>query len=71
MQELIYIRLIKKFYNIFLSLPEEKDIDRSLAHKGKFIVCNPFVAIQQNGFSDNQKKYQNYEMYLQNRQLFK
>lgn len=64
-------KINQKFYNTFLSLPEEKDIDRSLAHKGKFIVCNPFVAIQQNGFSDNQKKYQDYEMYLQNRQLFK
>lgn len=66
-----FYKINKKFYNTFLSLPEDKDIDRSLAHKGKFIVCNPFIAIQQNGFSDNQRKYQNYELYIQNRQLFK
>jgi len=64
-------KINQNFYSTFLSLPEKEDIDRSLANKGKFIVCNPFVAIQQNGFSDNQKRYQNYDLYLQNRQLFK
>lgn len=57
------------FYSTFLSLPEEKDIDRSLANKGNYIVCNPFVAIQHNGFSDNKKEYQNYAPYLQHRKL--
>ncbi len=64
-------KINKRFYNTFLSLSEEKDIDRSLANKGKFVVCNPFAAIQHNGFSDNQKKDQNYDRHLQNRQLFK
>jgi hypothetical protein len=64
-------KINQNFYSTFLSLSEKEDIDRSLANKGKFIVCNPFVAIQQNGFSDNQKRYQNYDLYLQNRQLFK
>ena len=66
-----FYKIHQRFYKTFLSLPEEKDIDRSLAHKGKFIVCNPFVAIQQNGYSDNQKKYQNYDIYIKDRQLFK
>lgn len=64
-------KIKQNFYDIFLSMPEEKDIDRALANMGKFIVCNPFTAIQHNGFSDNQKRYQNYDNYLQNRQLFK
>ena len=64
-------KINQNFYDTFLSVSEEKDIDRSLANKGKFIVCNPFVAIQQNSFSDNQKRYQNYDLYIQNRQLFK
>lgn len=64
-------KINKRFYNTFLSLPEEIDIDRTLANKGKFIVCKPFAAIQQNGFSDNQKKYRNYNRYLQNRELYK
>jgi len=65
-----FYKINQKFYDTFLSLPEEKDIDRSLANKGKFIVCDPFIAIQQNGFSDNQKREQNYDLYLQNRRLF-
>lgn len=60
----------QNFYSLFLSSPEEENIDRSLSNKGKYIVSNPFVAIQQNGFSDNLKKYQNYELYIQNRKLF-
>ena len=64
-------KINQNFYSTFLSLPEEKDVDRSLTNKGRFIVCNPFVAIQHNGFSDNQKKYKNYDLYFQNRQLFK
>lgn len=64
-------KIRNNFYDTFLSLPEEKDIDRTLINKGKFVVCYPFVVTQYNGYSDNQKKYQNYDIYLQNRQLFK
>ncbi|MGL4596596.1 MAG: hypothetical protein ACRCYO_03655 [Bacteroidia bacterium] len=63
-------KIKEHFYDTFLSLPEEKDIDRALANKGKYSVCNPFVAIQQDGFSDNQKSVQYYERHLQNRTLF-
>jgi hypothetical protein len=59
-----------RFYETFLSLPEENDIDRELAGRGKFVVCNPFVAIQHNGYSDNKKKYMDYDCCLQNRKLF-
>ncbi len=64
-------KINQKFYETFLSIPEGKDIDRSLANKGKFVVCNPFVAIQHNGFSDNQKKHQNYDLHFHNRKLYK
>jgi hypothetical protein len=66
-----FYKITRNFYSTFLSVPEDMDIDRSLANMGKFIVCNPIVAIQQNGFSDNQKRYQDYDIFLQNRQLFK
>ena len=46
-----------RFYNTFLSMPEDKHLDRALRKKGKFIVCNPFTVIQYNGFSDNKKQY--------------
>jgi len=61
----------ENFYDTFLSVNEERDIDRSLSNKGKFIVCNPFTAIQHEGFSDNKKAYVNYEMCLKGRKLFK
>ncbi len=57
-------KISQRFYPAFLSLPEEMDIDRSLAGKGKFIVANPFVAIQQDGYSDNQKRYQTFTDFL-------
>ena len=63
-------KIRQKFYDTFLLTPEEKDIDRSLANKGRFIVCDPLVAIQHNGFSDNQRKFQIYDPCFKNRKLF-
>ncbi len=60
----------KRFYNIFLSLPEDQHIDRLLRSKGKFVVCNPFIATQHNGFSDNKKEYCNYDTYIKHRKLY-
>lgn len=63
-------RIHQRFYNTFLSIPEETDLDRSLHLKGKFVVCDPFVVFQQNGFSDNKGAHCNYEIYLRDRKLF-
>ena len=63
-------KINQTFYKTFLSLPEEMDIDRTLANRGRYIVCDPFIVIQHNGFSDNKKEYQNYDSYLQDRKLF-
>ncbi|MBK7810073.1 MAG: hypothetical protein IPI50_02360 [Saprospiraceae bacterium] len=63
-------KIHQKFYDTFLSINEEIDIDRALAGKGRFIVCNPFVAIQHEGFSDNKKKHVNYDICLKGRKLF-
>lgn len=65
----LYI-ISQRFYDTFLSIPEGNDIDRELAGKGKFIVCNPFVAIQHNGYSDNKRKHINYDDCLHDRELF-
>lgn len=58
------------FYDTFLSAGENTDLDRELAGKGKFIVCNPFAAIQHNGYSDNKKEFINYDDCLKGRILF-
>lgn len=60
----------ERFYDTFLSLPEDGHLDRALANKGKYIVCEPFVAIQHNGYSDNRKAYCNYDVYVKNMTLF-
>jgi hypothetical protein len=59
-----------KFYDQFLAVNENEDLDRALKNKGKFIICNPFAAIQYNGYSDHLKKYCNYDWYLRERKLF-
>lgn len=63
-------KIKQKFYDTLLSINEDKDLDRELSKKGKFLVCNPFVAVQHNGFSDNVKEYVNYDKHLIGKKLF-
>lgn len=64
-------KIRQSFYDTFLSISEDKDLDRALSGKGKFIVCDPFVAIQYNGFSDNVKQEVNYDKHLLGKRLFR
>ena len=57
----------QNFYSIFLDQNGETDIDRALKNKGKFVVCNPMVAIQRNGLSDNRRKELDYLIYFKGR----
>ena len=59
-----------RFYDVFLSVPENQNIDRALRNRGKFIVCNPLVAIQHNGFSDNIKQPCNYDIHLKGKLFY-
>lgn len=60
----------RNFYTIFLAQDGTIDIDRSLKDKGKYVVCNPVVAIQRAGFSDNRKEYVDYSSFFKNRNLY-
>lgn len=60
----------QEFYDTFLSLPENIDIDKALCGKGRFVVCSPFVAIQHNGYSDNYQEYRDYDFFIKDRKLF-
>lgn len=60
----------QSFYNTFLSIPEEIDLDRALNNKGIFHVCEPFIAIQHPGYSDHKGSYCDYSDYLKNSILF-
>lgn len=63
----------ERFYDVFLNINLLSHIDKSigeLSDKYEFYVCNPFVAIQENGYSDNKKKECNYDKYMIGRKLF-
>lgn len=63
----------ERFYDVFLNINPMDHIDKSLGllcDKYEFYVCNPFVAIQENGYSDNKKKVCNYDKYMTGRKLF-
>jgi hypothetical protein len=43
----------ERFYDTFLALSKIDNIDRQLARKGRYVVCNPVVVSQWGGYSDN------------------
>ncbi|RYE50932.1 MAG: hypothetical protein EOP48_19000 [Sphingobacteriales bacterium] len=55
----LYI-IYARFYDTFLNIPQEEHLDRGLRHKGTYIVCNPMIALQHPGYSDNHQKMVNY-----------
>lgn len=59
-----------RFYETFLSVPDDEHIDIAISELGVFKVSHPFTSIQYNGRSNNTKKYENYDHLLQNRILY-
>jgi hypothetical protein len=55
----------ERFYVPFLGIDEKVHLDRGLARKGRFIVCNPFCALQHPGWSDNKRGYYDYGYLIQ------
>jgi hypothetical protein len=45
-----------KYYDKFLSVPDDQHIDLAQAGLGKFMVCYPFAALQREGWSANSRK---------------
>jgi hypothetical protein len=66
---LLYI-VDKRFYQTFLSMPEEKNLDRSLKNEGKYIVCDPQPVIEHGGHSDHLKVYMDHSDFFETRNLF-
>lgn len=50
----------KRFYDTFLSIPEDEHIDHALKGLGVYKVCEPFVVTQWDGFSGNTGKIETY-----------
>ena len=60
----------QRFYDKFLAVDKHEHIDRAMKGKGKFVVCNPFVAEQYDGHSSNTGKDEKYRNLLSGRNLF-
>jgi hypothetical protein len=55
-----------RFYDFFLSMPPHVHCDRWLgmaAHEKEYYVCNPFVARQCGGMSNNMNQVMNYSVF--------
>jgi len=59
-----------RFYATFLDTNELNHLDRALAGKGRYVVCDPMVVSQHGGFSDNKLRHDSYERYLVGKRLF-
>ena len=65
----------ERFYDTFLAIPEFGHLDRMLSverprHGNKFVVCQPFIAQQRDGYSDQKRAYATYGHYLEGKTLF-
>jgi len=60
----------ERFYETFLSIDEDKHLDRALKHRGRYVVCDPQPVVEHSGYSDNQKEYMDASVFFQNRNLF-
>lgn len=54
----------QRFYQTFLSAGLDDHLDRSLSGLGTFRICDPLVAKQYPGYSDNEGRYVNYEHHV-------
>jgi hypothetical protein len=66
----VLYRIRRHFYETFLNLPESGDFDRNLKGLGIYRVCEPMIAIQQDGYSDKRQEYFSCTPFLKGRKLF-
>lgn len=60
----------ERFYDTFLSVRENTDIENALAGLGTYIICQPFAAIQHDTHSDNAKRVRDFSDCLKGKELF-
>ena len=64
-------KIKQRFYKTFLSAGSDDHLDRSLSDLGKFMVCDPLVAKQYPGYSDNEGRDVNYEHHVAHMRFLK
>lgn len=60
----------ERFYDTFLSVADDEHIDGALSGKGRYVVCDPIVAVQKNGYSYNSKQDCKFEKLIENRRVY-
>lgn len=60
----------KRFYDTFLSVPDDRHIDTALDRLGLFYVEYPFIAIQRPGWSSNSRAFSDKNVTLSNEDLY-
>lgn len=60
----------ERFYQTFLQADEKRNIDRNMRGKGKFVVCNPFAAIQHDDYSENARVVRKRDIVLAAREIY-
>lgn len=58
------IVVAERYYDTFLSVPNQAHIDTVHRGLGEFYVCFPFIALQRPGYSSNHKEKVNYNKEL-------
>lgn len=65
------ILVARKFFDKFLSLPEDRDIDYALDKQGEYFVCPKFCAIQMPGYSDKDKAIVDHSIRIPDERIFR
>lgn len=63
-----------RFFTDFLLMKEMNHLDRELgrfAYKYEYIVCQPMIVTQSEGWSDNRLQFENYDHLLEGIELYK
>lgn len=53
----------QRFYETFLQLPDDAHLDQAMDNIGKYVICDPMIITQHDGYSDNHKKIMEYDHY--------
>lgn len=67
------ITVHKSFYDFFLNIPDTDHVDRRLGNycfEKMYIVCQPYVVFQSQGYSDNHRRQTSHASYLESMKLF-
>lgn len=64
-------KIQRRFYQTFLSAGSGDHLDRSLSGLGMFTICDPLVAKQYPGYSDNEGRNVSYEHYIAHMRFLK